>query len=118
MQSTEDGDPHRGPYDRWHGRLRAGDKGVDTRSVGEVGGSLWCTSGFGSSPSSSGGIAPSSTTSRTGSRHDETARQRRCLAGGKKVVRVIGGHFIGVPNGEEVDRLPIKCAMKPLVSNL
>jgi hypothetical protein len=55
---------------------------MDKRRVSEVEGSIWCTSGFGFSPS--GGISTSSVTSRTRLGFDEMAWRRWCLAGGEK----------------------------------
>jgi hypothetical protein len=53
-------------------------------NVGEVVGSLRCTSGFGSSSGGSGGVSSSTTTSRARSGCNEMARQWWCLAGGEK----------------------------------
>jgi hypothetical protein len=49
-RSTEDGGSHRGPCGRQRCRAHAGSKEADTWRVGEVRRSLWCTSGFDSSP--------------------------------------------------------------------
>jgi hypothetical protein len=49
-RSTEDGGSHRGPCGRQRCRAHAGSKEADTWRVDEVGRSLWCTSGFDSSP--------------------------------------------------------------------
>jgi hypothetical protein len=65
-RSTEDGGSHRGPCGHRQGRVWAGSGEADIGRVSEVRGSLWCTSGFGSSPDSGSTISSSSATSRTG----------------------------------------------------
>jgi hypothetical protein len=98
-QSTEDGDSHRGPCHHQRCQAKAGDEKADTRTVGEVVESLWCTSGFGSSSGGDGGVSSSSATSRARSGCNEMVRRRRFLAAeGKEMARVNRGRFIGVSN--------------------